>query len=338
MGLGNWRSQQRRQQRKMSPRYQQQQRRCRMRKQKRQRVWVNFSNGGGASVFIGLGYWWQRRRRQQSKTGKRTQLRQQRRWQRTRNRQRVWGIGDNNWGVKDSGMTTEAAASRWRAWGIGDHDGYFSRGRWAQGIDDNNGGVGWGSRRDNASKWTSPTAEAPVCLQDQDIYDDDDRVSRVRRARRLRDDNGGIGRGRGIDDASEVLETTTKATGDRRQAQVIYDNGGGVCGEIWARRLKQQQQRRRRRIDDVSKILETTTKAAADRRCTRLIGNDNEHCLFSVSLLSSFGIVFIRLLFFHFKKYYQNCNRVEIFLYQVYTNLAYVSPTYGRVKNYEFSL
>ena len=31
-------------------------------------------------------------------------------------------------------------------------------------------------------------------------------------------------------------------------------------------------------------------------------------------------------------KYYQYCNRVKKIWYQLYTNLAYVSPTYRRVK------
>ena len=33
--------------------------------------------------------------------------------------------------------------------------------------------------------------------------------------------------------------------------------------------------------------------------------------------------------------YYQYCNHVKIFWYQLYTNLAYVPPMYKRVKNYE---
>ena len=57
-----------------------------------------------------------------------------------------------------------------------------------------------------------------MCLRDQGIDDDDGGVGRVRRARGISDNDGGIGRGRGINDASEVSETTTEAAGARRQA------------------------------------------------------------------------------------------------------------------------
>ena len=60
-----------------------------------------------------------------------------------------------------------------------------------------------------------------MCLQAQVIHDDASGVDRVRQALGLRKNDGGVGRGRGIDDASEVLETTTEAAGDRRQAQRI---------------------------------------------------------------------------------------------------------------------
>ena len=61
-------------------------------------------------------------------------------------------------------------------------------------------------------------------------------------------------------------------------------------------------------------------------------------CLVYVSSLYCFDIVLIIFLFsVRRKKDYQYCNHVKIFLYQVYTNIAYVPPTYRRVKNYEFS-
>ena len=50
-----------------------------------------------------------------------------------------------------------------------------------------------------------------MCLQAQGIDDDDGVVNRVIRAHEISNDGGGVGRGRGIDDASEELETTTKA-------------------------------------------------------------------------------------------------------------------------------
>ena len=69
-----------------------------------------------------------------------------------------------------------------------------------------------------------------MCLQAQDIYDNDDSVGRVRRARGLRDDNGGVRRGRQIDDASGGSDTTMEAVVARRWPREIYDNDGGVGG------------------------------------------------------------------------------------------------------------
>ena len=74
------------------------------------------------------------------------------------------------------------------------------------------------------------TADAPVCLLAQGVGDNSNDVGRVRQARRLSNDDGCVDRGRRIDDASEVLDTTTEAVGARRQAQGIYDNNGGVDG------------------------------------------------------------------------------------------------------------
>ena len=50
------------------------------------------------------------------------------------------------------------------------------------------------------------------------------------RAQLIDNDNGGVGKGRGIDDASKVLETTTEAAGARQRAQGIYDDDRGVGG------------------------------------------------------------------------------------------------------------
>ena len=58
-------------------------------------------------------------------------------------------------------------------------------------------------------------AEAPVHLRAQGIDDDNGGVGRVRRSRGIRNDIRGIGRGRGIYDASEGLETTKEAAGAR---------------------------------------------------------------------------------------------------------------------------
>ena len=51
-----------------------------------------------------------------------------------------------------------------------------------------------------------------MCLQAQGTDDDNRGVDRVIQARRLSDDTGGVGRGQGIDDASEVSTTTMEAS------------------------------------------------------------------------------------------------------------------------------
>ena len=51
-------------------------------------------------------------------------------------------------------------------------------------------------------------------LWDQGIDNNNDGVGRVRRAGRISNDGGGVGRGRGIYDASKGLETTTEAEKD----------------------------------------------------------------------------------------------------------------------------
>ena len=53
--------------------------------------------------------------------------------------------------------------------------------------------------------------EAAVCLRSQGIEDSDGGIGRIRLARGLNDDSGGVGGGRGIDNVSEGLETTTEA-------------------------------------------------------------------------------------------------------------------------------
>ena len=104
--------------------------------------------------------------------------RRQRRRQRTMNRQCVRGI-------RDPGTTTEAAVSQWQALLKGDYDGGVGRGRLAQGLDNYNGGVNWRSSKYNAYELTSTAAEAPVCLHDKGIYNDNGSVGRFIWARRL---------------------------------------------------------------------------------------------------------------------------------------------------------
>ena len=57
--------------------------------------------------------------------------------------------------------------------------------------------------------------EMPVCLRTQEIGDDYGGVDRVRRTRGLGNNDRDVGRGRGINDASEGLETMTEAAGAR---------------------------------------------------------------------------------------------------------------------------
>ena len=74
-------------------------------------------------------------------------------------------------------------------------------------------------------------------LQAQGIDDDAGVVDRVRRVRKLSDDNIGIGRGLVIDDVSERLETTTEAS------------------------INWGQQQRLRRLDDGPEKLATMAEA-----------------------------------------------------------------------------
>ena len=69
-----------------------------------------------------------------------------------------------------------------------------------------------------------------MCLQAQGIDDDYGGAVRVRRACGIRKDDGGVGRGQGICDASKGLDTTTEAEGARKRPQVIYDDDVGIRG------------------------------------------------------------------------------------------------------------
>ena len=77
-------------------------------------------------------------------------------------------------------------------------------------------------------------------LRDQVIDDDDGVVDRVLRARGLSNNDGGVGIGKGIDDASNGLKTTTEFS--------------VIQGRKW--RLKHR--------DDEPEELATTTKALAE--------------------------------------------------------------------------
>ena len=75
-------------------------------------------------------------------------------------------------------------------------------------------------------------------LRDQGVDDDDGGVGRVRRARVLSGDNGGVSRGRGIYGASKGSETTTEAAVARQRAQVIYNDDRVVGGGRLSQRLQ----------------------------------------------------------------------------------------------------
>ena len=117
-------------------------------------------------------------------------------------------------------------------------------------------------------------------------------------------------------------KTTTMKTEasakDRRRVQEIGDDDGGGSGSMTGQ-VDWQQQR------------------SVDFPCYR-VSNSN-----TFSSLSIFYIVFILFLsdsFFLFpaRNTISTAIMQKIFLYQVYTNLGYVPPTYRRVKNYEFAL
>ena len=79
-----------------------------------------------------------------------------------------------------------------------------------------------------------------MCLRTQGIVENG-YVGRVRRACGLSDDDGCVGRGRGIEDASDGLETTTKAA------------------------MIQGKLRRLRRCNDAPEELVTTTEALEEK-------------------------------------------------------------------------
>ena len=62
-----------------------------------------------------------------------------------------------------------------------------------------------------------------MCLRDQGIDDNNGGIGRVRRARGISNNNRGVSRGRGIHDASEVLETMPGAAGARQRFRGIYN-------------------------------------------------------------------------------------------------------------------
>ena len=129
-----------------------------------------------------------------------------------------------------------------------------------------------------------------MCLWSEGTDDDSGDAGGVRRVKGLSEDDGGIGRGQGICDASEGLETTTEVAGDRRWDRGIYNEDRDIEGGRLAQRLQQLQRMHIWRIDNASKGLKTTTEAAADQQRAWWIGNDN-----GVMIFLAFGLLKLTL-------------------------------------------
>ena len=166
--------------------------------------------------------------------------RQRRRLRRTMNIRRVQGIGDNSGDGKDLGMTTYDAASWWWPWGIGDNKRGIGREIWSLGLENDDGRVARGSRRDNAPERTSLAADPAVCLRSQGIDDHNGGIYVGRWARGVSDDDRCVGGGRGTYDVSEGLEKMADIAGAQRRSQRIYNNDGGVGGGIREQIIQQK--------------------------------------------------------------------------------------------------
>ena len=131
------------------------------------------------------------------------------------------------------------------------------------------------------------------------VYDDNRGIGGGRWARRLKQQKRR--RQRRIDDAYKVLDTTTEAAADLRQARWI-----GNDNEVL--------------VFLVIGLLTVTLSCL---------------CLFAVS----FWYCFHQIPFFSFtaRNTISTAIMCKIFLYQVYTNLVYVLSKYRRVKNYKFA-
>ena len=109
-----------------------------------------------------------------------------------------------------------------------------------------------------------------------------------------------------------TITTTDESTEDKRRVQGIKDNGGG--GSRLTTSLVNWK--RQHSVDFTSfQVANSNTVSSQSSRCLVLI------------LFSSDYFPPVRCM-----KYYQYCNHKENFLYQVYTNLEYVPPTYRRIK------
>ena len=118
--------------------------------------------------------------------------------------------------------------------------------------------------------------------------------------------------------SKKTTTTTTEASvEDRRRVQGIGDNSGGDSKSMTV----PVDRKRQRSVYFLSIVLLTVTMSLL--------------CLVAVSFWYCFShITFLPV---HCEKTIKTAIVQKIYLYQVYTNLAYASPTYRRVKNYEVS-
>ena len=123
-----------------------------------------------------------------------------------------------------------------------------------------------------------------MCLQAQGIDDNYDIVDILRQARGLSDDNGGIGRGRGIHDTSEILETTNEASRIHGQQR-----------RLWRRDHKTEElatMEEASEKEDYPKVLTTRMEASAEeaeeptRRSERL-HRRRRRCVYGLRVLKT---------------------------------------------------
>ena len=97
-------------------------------------------------------------------------------------------------------------------------------------------------------------------LRSEGIASDGNKIGRVRRSKGLCDNDGGVGRGSGIRDAFEVLETTTEASKEEDEHEE-YNNENRCVGGVYTTRPSNQRPRERRnKINDGPGVLTTTTE------------------------------------------------------------------------------
>ena len=95
-----------------------------------------------------------------------------------------------------------------------------------------------------------------MCLRAQGIDDNTGVVGRVRRSHGISDDNGGVRRGRGTDDAYKVSDTTMEATKIRGRRQRLRRHGDGPNELATTTEASEEE--------DDPEVLTTTTDISAE--------------------------------------------------------------------------